>query len=865
MRAVSHAFLASALFLTLLFTSCALFESGPEVLIIVGEVSSRSGNETSTVSQGQKMRPADTVVIPADSKMKMGTAESYIYASGKSRFHLEKQDKSRAVSLILHRGELFFVARDKDPLFCKMNDLTVKMNRADAALSFDSRGNPVVEVLAGEVSVKQAGMDMIVGSCRRVIFRQGDAPQEFRLEKSAVSRLKSWVGETAVGIPVKLSGCFRETAESKRDSVMETRVPQLQFVPDSNDEFVKPLPKKKIRKKKKIPGAELKFEMVVPRRVQLKQAFPVVVKPSSAETDLNGCAFRFDFDGDGKFEYPKDGAFGRGDSVTHAFSEGGKKSLVAEVKTPAGDTVEVAGGVDVNSPPKAMLKADSAKGTAGSPVFFDASSSSDTRDSLLAFRWDLDGDGKWDFPSDSGFASKDTISRTWNKEGTHRVGVLVRDRDGAYDSAWISVDVLKGFAAESISCPEQAFAGEEVTFRCVLKGKEDVAAFNWRFKNENIVMKRRTEKPQVTVAMRMPGVYDVACDVQGEKGVVASQQTTIRIVNSSLEVSAGGPYKGMVRKAVSFRGEAKSAHGGIVHYGWDFDGDNKLDVTSAESSRARHVFKRAGEHTVYFTARATDGSVGKDSAVVRIDHKAPVADAGEDRVSYAGRKVKLSGSGTDPDGEVVKYEWDFDGDGKFDWSSSSSGAVEHVFDVYSYAVLRVTDADGKRGLDTVKVVVCPEGMATIENGRFCIDKYEWPNQRGSVPEVNVTWHEARKACEKIGKRLCTADEWKRVCRDDDEDNAFPYGKKFEAGKCNTLGHPKQVNKLSASGSFPDCAGSLSIFDMSGNAAEWTASGGSEADAYGGFYQSGAKEGNCSSRLKLKKNKKYFYTGFRCCK
>src|SRR5262249_14791250 len=47
--------------------------------------------------------------------------------------------------------------------------------------------------------------------------------------------------------------------------------------------------------------------------------------------------------------------------------------------------------------------------------------------------------------------------------------------------------------------------------------------------------------------------------------------------------------------------------------------------------------------------------------------------------------------------------------------------------------------------------------------RFCMDRYEWPNQKGELPALLIAWTDARQECEKIGKRLCTEDEFNFAC------------------------------------------------------------------------------------------------------
>jgi len=79
---------------------------------------------------------------------------------------------------------------------------------------------------------------------------------------------------------------------------------------------------------------------------------------------------------------------------------------------------------------------------------------------------------------------------------------------------------------------------------------------------------------------------------------------------------------------------------------------------------------------------------------------APTAEAGPDISGYTGRAVLFEGVGTpDPALRIILYEWDFDGDGTFDWNSTLGGSTTHVFqDVLdAEAVFRVTEYDANAG------------------------------------------------------------------------------------------------------------------------------------------------------------------------
>lgn len=101
---------------------------------------------------------------------------------------------------------------------------------------------------------------------------------------------------------------------------------------------------------------------------------------------------------------------------------------------------------------------------------------------------------------------------------------------------------------------------------------------------------------------------------------------------------------------------------------------------------------------------------------------------------------------------------------------------------------------------------------------YCIDIYEYPNRRGSKP-VQMTYFDAAAACEREGKRLATSVEWVRACSGPQK-QLFPYGDDYQAARCNTVDNPRSRG-LAGAGSYAQCVNGYGLYDMSGNAAEWT--------------------------------------------
>jgi len=102
------------------------------------------------------------------------------------------------------------------------------------------------------------------------------------------------------------------------------------------------------------------------------------------------------------------------------------------------------------------------------------------------------------------------------------------------------------------------------------------------------------------------------------------------------------------------------------------------------------------------------------------ENQLPVAVSGNHTEEEPGKMVFFSALGSyDPDGEIILYEWDFQGDGVYDWNSSDSGNTEHSYEdegVYN-ATLRVTDDNSTSSIDVHYVFI----LEKDDNGETDLD------------------------------------------------------------------------------------------------------------------------------------------------
>lgn len=161
---------------------------------------------------------------------------------------------------------------------------------------------------------------------------------------------------------------------------------------------------------------------------------------------------------------------------------------------------------------------------------------------------------------------------------------------------------------------------------------------------------------------------------------------------------------------------------------------------------------------------------------------------------------------------------------------------------------------------------------------FCMDKFEFPNHEGALPEVGRTFLQAQTICENVGKRLCTDSEWTFACEGPDM-HPYPYGDGYERNEdtCNThylpmpVGTPKSkwkdYYKAEPSGANSGCASPFGIYDMSGNVDEHV------VNESGHPYKSGLKGGYWTYLVRTRcrpmtvahnETYAYYQNGFRCC-
>jgi PKD repeat protein len=176
------------------------------------------------------------------------------------------------------------------------------------------------------------------------------------------------------------------------------------------------------------------------------------------------------------------------------------------------------------------------------------------------------------------------------------------------------------------------------------------------------------------------------------------------------------PNPAAIGQTVTFNGSGSSDPDGTIQkYEWDLDGNGSYETSTTTPTTTKTY---ATEQTVNVGLRVTDNSFGTDSTTksLFVGNAPPnAAFTATPNPAVTGQNVTFNASASsDPDGTIVKYEWDLDGNGTYETNTATTATATK-----SYATtgtvnvgLRVTDNGGKTATKTVPVTVNSTGASS---------------------------------------------------------------------------------------------------------------------------------------------------------
>lgn len=404
---------------------------------------------------------------------------------------------------------------------------------------------------------------------------------------------------------------------------------------------------------------------------------------------------RDSYDKDGKiidYEWNFNGLIKQGAVVEHGFTTPGEYIVYLTVT----DDSQKAIGIDsmfviVNHPPIPIISGATQYLTGR--IQLDAFRSYDQDGSILEYTWRIDGKT---FKGDS-------LVYNFDKPGTYEVELVIIDDSRTYSSVQSIKEQIKinQLPIAELSIPKELALGQPTTFKASNSYDPDgkIIEYFWDLGDGTTAMGE-----VVVHKYDNPGTYQIQLRVKDDSYLaeaVTYDYGEIR-VNQKPELIVKAPeIVAPNETAVIELTESYDPDGSISTYQWFID-DKWV------KGEAKHEFK-IGRIDKNIRFRITDNSHISNSTVegivvVKVNNK-PIA-KGNPPIRSARKLIVFDGSASsDPDGDKLKYYWDF-GDG-----ISKEGPI--VINNYSYggrfkAILTVDDQRGLQNsydYDTVNVFI----------------------------------------------------------------------------------------------------------------------------------------------------------------
>lgn len=306
---------------------------------------------------------------------------------------------------------------------------------------------------------------------------------------------------------------------------------------------------------------------------------------------------------------------------------------------------------------------------------FDGSGSSDPDgDSLLEYRWSINGQV---------FGYGSSYITWWNfPEGTHNLGLQVYDGYLWSEITYTTLTLTNMAPIIDSGGPYSVHWNAPVTLDASGSTDPDgdpLDQFIWYFSDDYW-----RYGPTVSYTFGYSGTATVKLEVS-DGSATSTEIVQINLTNAAPSASIGGPYTGVWGQSVPFDSAGSiDPDGDTLQYQWDF-GDGR----TGSAIKPAHSYNAPGVYTVTLTVTDGDMSSTTVSTTATITNTAPVADAGGPYSVLWGRPLTLNGGGSyDPDGHGLSYSWDF-GDG----NTGVGVTPSHTYDTLGVYAVTLTVAD----------------------------------------------------------------------------------------------------------------------------------------------------------------------------
>ncbi len=428
-------------------------------------------------------------------------------------------------------------------------------------------------------------------------------------------------------------------------------------------------------------------------------------------SDIDGsiAMYYWDFDGNGGWDYTSTTT----GNTSHTYMRSGTFMPRLRIMDNEGASFEVTTNITINNAaPTVELDTNLNSASTYTEFQFNAVAD-DTEGAISKYEWDF-GSGTFE-------EGGSTARHSFANDGTYTVTVKVTDAAGASASDSVTVTATNRAptaTAHASSSLVQAFS--VVSFTADASDLDGtIVGYAWDFENDG-TYDYSGASGSTTHIYQTTGTFVAKLRVTDDDGATSFDTISINVTNSAPIIFASANItSATVLDTIRFTGYGYDPDGTITSYKWDFNGDNVYEFTSSTTGNTTYRYTAKATFNAKLVATDNMGATQTATVTITITNMKPMITLSVSSLAArVGIPLQFHSSGIDADGHVVKYEWDFEGDGTYEWSSPSSGNASHTYATAGTrtARARITDNNGGETSASVTISVTLNNVPTLTSG-----------------------------------------------------------------------------------------------------------------------------------------------------